>query len=212
MVSLNLHASSSKRTRFQATGPAPNGTDWNLAGEYIVFEGHQAHYMFTITYADNRKPQYFSAELDEDGTTLSGSWGYRHKPFPFIFKRLPSNLMCFYPTPAELVLNRARALWRFAIYATRDQVSRKRTSCWWLQKRWEIGQRYARLVTRRDSEMLTAEEAAELASCQRAMAAEEACLFNIFIAHCDRSVPIHWHVPSSLRHASSRQTDQYPPL
>ena len=199
-ISLDLHASPSNRNRFQSSGTAANGATWNLRGEYTIFEEHEAHYMFTITYADNRKSQCFSAELDEGGTTLSGSWGYRHKPFPFIFKRLPSNLMCFYPTPAELVLCKPKALWRFAIYATRDQVSRTKASCWWLQKRWELGQRYARLVMGRDSEKFqpSSEENAELARCQRSMTSEEARLFNIFIAHCNRSVPIHWHVPIFL--------------
>ena len=200
MISLDLHASPSDDTRFQSTGSAPNGTIWNLTGQYVIFEEHEAHYMFTIAYTDGRKSQCFSAELDEGGTTLSGTWGYRHKPFPFVFKRLPSHLMCFYPTPTELVLNKPKALWRFAIHATRDQVSRKRASCWWLQQRWEIGQRYARLIMRRDSDpsQFTPEDVVELARCQRAMTSEEARLFNIFIAHCTRSVPIHWYVPISL--------------
>ncbi|KAM5542287.1 hypothetical protein V8D89_004160 [Ganoderma adspersum] len=184
MISLDLHVSSSNRKHFQSARTALNGTDWNLAGEYTIFEEHEAHYMFTITYTDHRKAQYFSAELDKGGTTLSGSWGYHHKPFPFIFKHLPSNVMCFYPTPAELTLSKPRVLWRFAIHATRDQVSQKRASFWWLQKRWEIGQRYARLVMWRNSEMvrLTPEEVAELSRCQCAMTWEEARLFNIFIA------------------------------
>ncbi|PIL29978.1 hypothetical protein GSI_07889 [Ganoderma sinense ZZ0214-1] len=209
MFSLDLHVAPDDWKHFQGTGTAADGTNWNLTGEYAVLKSSKrtVSYTFTITYAAHYPAQHFSAELDRNGTTLSGSWGYRDKPFPFMFKRLSPEVMRFYPTPAELAANKPRALWQFAIRAILDQLARKRGSWRWLKKRWETGQRYAKLTMRRDESdsgtsnvKLTAEEVVELAGCQRAMTTDEARLFNIFIDLCKRSVPVHWHVdnPSTL--------------
>ena len=194
MIALDLHVSSTNAKEFYCKGIAPNGTDWNLSGQHSVSEEGKVQYGFSITYVARFPTQSFCGELDESGTTLSGSWGHRDKPFPFIFKRLSSEVMRFYPTPTELAENKARALWRFAISATIAQACRKMGSWAWLRKRWQTGQRYAELVIRKDIAPLNAEEVADLARCQRTMSPEEARLYQIFRDLRQRSIPIHWRV------------------
>ncbi|KAI1785580.1 hypothetical protein LXA43DRAFT_1037408 [Ganoderma leucocontextum] len=194
MLSLDLHVSSTDAKQFYCKGIAPNGTDWNLTGEYAISEEGKVQYTFSITYVARFPTQNFAGELDESGATFSGSWGYGDKPFTFIFKRLSSEIMRFYPTPTELAENKARALWRFAIAATAAQACRKMGSWSWLRQRWQTGQRYAELVIRRDISPLAAEETVDLARCQRSMTPEEARLYQIFRDLRQRSIPVHWEI------------------
>ena len=199
MLSLDLHASPDDPKCFKCKGVAPNGTDWDLAGGYTVSDGGEVSYTFKIVYvARYYAPQEFSGKLDKSGTTLSGLWtgqgGDSDKPSLFLFKRLSPEVMRFYPTPTELAASKPRALWLFAISTVLDQVSRRRNSWRWLQKRWETGQRYAQLIMHRETSILSPEEVTDLASCQRAMTWQQARLFNIFIDFCERTIPIHWCV------------------
>ena len=195
MFALDLHVSSTNPTEFYCKGIAPNGTDWNLTGQCSISEEGKVQYSFSITYVARFPTQNFCGELDESGATLSGTWGhYDLKPFTFVFKRLSSEIMRFYPSPTELAENRARALWRFAISVTIAQTCRKMGSWAWLRRRWQTGQRYAELVIRRDISPLNDEESAELARCQRSMTPEEARLYQIFRDLRQRSIPVHWYV------------------
>ncbi|PIL29961.1 hypothetical protein GSI_07872 [Ganoderma sinense ZZ0214-1] len=193
MVALDLHVSTTDTKEFYCKGIAPNGTDWSLSGQCAVSEDGKTQYNFTISFAARFDTQFFSGQLDESGTALSGSWGFDDsKPFAFIFKRLSSEVMRFYPTPSELAANKPRALWRFAISATIAQACGKMGSWEWLRKRWQTGQRYAELVIRKTISPLTAEETTELSSCQRSMTPEEARLYQIFRDLRERSIPVHW--------------------
>ena len=195
MVALDLHASATDSKGFYCKGIAPNGTDWNLTGQRAISEDGTAQYTFSISYGARFDTQFFSGELDEIGTTLSGSWGFdESRPFTCVFKRLSSEVMRFYPSPAELEANKPRALWRFAISATIAQACWKMGSWDWLRRRWQTGQRYAELVIRRTISPLTTEETTELSRCQRTMTPEEARLYQIFRDLRERSVPVHWYV------------------
>ncbi|PIL29979.1 hypothetical protein GSI_07890 [Ganoderma sinense ZZ0214-1] len=182
MISLDLHADSQAKSKsFQSKGLAPDGSDWKLTGEYALSDNGQVHYTFSIAYVNDT--QHFTGQLDESGTTLSGSWRRSgHVAFSFLFKRLSPDLMRVYPTPTELAANRPRALWLFAFSVIKDRRSRKKTSWKWFQTRWKTGQQYARLVMRsRETSPFTAEEANDLAKCHRDMTPKEARVFNIFI-------------------------------
>ena len=194
MISLDIHVSSMNPQQFHSQGIAPNGTDWSLVGAYAVAEDGNVQYNFNITYASRFSPQIFSGRLDESGTTLTGSWGFSDTPFSFMFKRLSSEAMRFYPTPTELVENKPRALWRFAISVVRSQL--RQSMCSWshLRERWQTGQRYAELTIRSDISQLAPPEVAKLARYRRVMTPAEARLYRIFRDLRERSIPIHWHV------------------
>ena len=195
MIALDLHVSSANIKEFYCKGIASNGTNWNLTGRSDVLEDGKVQYTFIITYVARFPAQHFFAQLDESGTTLSGVWGSEdEKPYTFIFKRLSSEVMRFYPTPTQLAENKARAMWYFAISATVADVRRKMGSWDWLRQRWQTGQRYAELVIRRTVSPLTADEITDLARCQRTMTPEEARLYQIFRDLRQRSIPVHWFV------------------
>ena len=195
MLSLDLHVSPHSPKQFQCHGIAPNGTDWNLMGDFAIVEGGRVQYNFSIRYVARFPTQHFSGQLDDHGTTLSGSWGFDDKPFTFVFKRLPSEIMRFYPTPTELAENKARALWYFATSAVHAQVQRDLGSWKWLRERWCRGERYIELTVRREYYQLTPEETADLARCHRTMTSEEAGLYQTFRDLRERAIPIHTYVP-----------------
>ena len=183
MLSLTLLTSLTNSNQFHCKGRAPDGTVWSLTGQYVASRGGQVHYMFNITYVARFPALHFSAQLDESETTLYGEWGSEDsKPYTgiFIFKRLSPEVMRFYPTPIQLVENKARAMWYFAISATVADVRRKTDPWAWLRKRWQTGQRYTALVTRQTVSPLTAEEVTDLAMCQCTLTPEETHLYQIF--------------------------------
>ncbi|KAI1785577.1 hypothetical protein LXA43DRAFT_899476 [Ganoderma leucocontextum] len=199
MISLDLHVSPADPKKFHCKGIAHNGTDWNLKGEYIGSKNGDVHYTFSIVYGARFPTQFFSGILDKSRMTLSGSWCRGDWPidlkFLFVFKRVSSEVMRFYPTPAEFAKNkRPRALWHFAISAVIHTQVRQNVGWSWLQKRWQTGQRYAELVTRQEISKLTREETIELAGCLRAMTPEEARFFFVLRDLRQRSITIHWHV------------------
>ncbi|TBU25684.1 hypothetical protein BD311DRAFT_492317 [Dichomitus squalens] len=191
MFSLDLHVCPNNPKQFQCNGIAPNGTDWSLTGDYTIMEGGVVQYNFSVRYVARFATQHFSGRLDDHGSTLSGTWGFDDKPFVFYFKRLPSELMRFYPSPAELASNKARALWHFATSAIHAQVQRDMGSWNWLQERWQRGKRYVELTVRREFYQLTSEETADLARCHRIMTPEEAGLYQIFRDLRERAIPMH---------------------
>ncbi|TBU21891.1 hypothetical protein BD311DRAFT_869699 [Dichomitus squalens] len=192
MLSLDIDVSPSNPKRFQCKGTAPNGTNWELTGEQEISQDGTMQYSFSIKYAARFSTQNFCGELDETGTMLSGSWGYNDKPFTFMLKRLPSDLMRFYPSPKELAENKAQALWRFVTSAVRAQVQLKMRSWTSLRERWQTGQRYIELIMSRETRELTPGETVDLAMCQRSMTPEEARLYQIFRDMRERSIPVHF--------------------
>ena len=194
MLSLDIHASPTNPKQFQCKGAVPNGTNWELTGEQTVSQDGKVQYSFSIKYAARFSTQNFCGELDENQTTLSGSWGFDDKPFTFVFKRLSSDVMRFYPSPKELAANKARALWQFATSAVLAQVRLKMRSWASLKERWQTGQRYIELIISRETRELTAEETAALAKCQRSMTPEETRLYQIFRDMRERSIPVHLYV------------------
>ena len=195
MLSLNIHASPTNPKQFQCKGAVPNGTNWELTGEQTVSQDGKVQYSFSIKYAARFSTQNFCGELDENQTTLSGSWGFDDKPFTFVFKRLSSDVMRFYPSPKELAKTKAPALWRFAISAILAQVRLKMQPWMWLQGRWKTGQRYAELSINLETRSLKPKETRALAMCLRSMTPEEARLYKTFTDMRRRSIPIYLYVP-----------------
>lgn len=196
MVSLEIHASPSDAKRFQASGTATNGSNWDLSGDYKV-EGDNSSvmYAFAITYKARFATENFRGKLLSNGTMLWGTfaWGTNPVTFPnnFVFKRLSAEAMKFWPSPREYTANKSRALWQFACNAVRADVARKLHSWAWIQQRWNNGKEYVRLRHKMDMGPLTAEEERALSECYRRNTPEEARLYQIFLDLRRRSVPDH---------------------
>ncbi|PIL33864.1 hypothetical protein GSI_03570 [Ganoderma sinense ZZ0214-1] len=126
MMSFCFHASMDHKT-FEASAPCATGTDYNVLGEYTTKDDGTVEYLITQTYAARISKTYWTVTLADDGDTLSGKWGYEKddQPHTVIYKRIPPEVLIDRPHPREFAEDRARALWKFAVTAVRNQVRRK---------------------------------------------------------------------------------------
>ncbi|KAF8210104.1 hypothetical protein K438DRAFT_140561 [Mycena galopus ATCC 62051] len=149
MVSMNLLASGTRR--FQASSRS-NMSDFTIAGECSRESSEIVKITFKQTFPARFSPQYFSGQWSRAQQSLSGTWGAEADPRThdgvFIFKRLIPEYMCFFPAPAVLKSNKARALWTFAISAVRYTIRRERWSWALFKQRKENRKRFIELYIR----------------------------------------------------------------
>jgi hypothetical protein len=77
---------------------------------------------------------FFDGRFLADRDALTGVWGFsaesdlENSRGGMVFRRIPPHYLTVYPSIKELLDNKARALWRFAIAAVCDDVRRTRWS------------------------------------------------------------------------------------
>ncbi|KAJ7262295.1 hypothetical protein B0H12DRAFT_1105150 [Mycena haematopus] len=165
MMSMDLLASGSRR--FQASSRS-NMSDFTIVGECSGESSEIVKFTFKQTFPTRFSPQYFSGQWSRSQQSLSGTWGSEVDPRThdglFIFKRIIPEYMCFFPAPAALRANKARALWTFAISAVRYTIRREQWSRALLKERTQNRKRFIELYIRstRFGRPLTTAEQGEL--------------------------------------------------
>ncbi|KAM5533024.1 hypothetical protein V8D89_013292 [Ganoderma adspersum] len=118
MMTFCLHASVD-HTTYEASAILACGTYFNVLGTYTAQIDGTVAYTFTQAYVAQIQTRYFTGALVDDGATLSGNWGYGkdHQPYTFVLVDRPH--------PQEFTKNRVKALWKYALTATHNQVRRQ---------------------------------------------------------------------------------------
>jgi hypothetical protein len=149
MISMELLASGSRR--FQASSRS-NMSDFTISGECNGESSETVKFSFKQTFPARFSPQYFSGQWSRTQQSLSGTWGAELDPRThdgvFIFKRILSEYMCFFPAPTVLKAHKARALWTFAISSVRYKIRKEEWSWAFFKQRTENRKRFIELYIR----------------------------------------------------------------
>ncbi|KAI0633741.1 hypothetical protein C8Q77DRAFT_1157905 [Trametes polyzona] len=193
MMSFCFHASAD-HSSFEASDTAAHGTSYTILGGYTTKDDGSVEYNFTRTYSARLKKSYFTGALDEDGSTLSGSWGYStdDKPYQFLFKRIPAETLIARPPPSEFEENKIRALWKYALTAARNEVRRKMFSWSYLKERRDIRREYLELLEREMDEISTEEDLERFALLDRTSTCEDVRCFYVLKDYRLRPVASHF--------------------
>ncbi|KAL7286008.1 hypothetical protein ACG7TL_001125 [Trametes sanguinea] len=201
MLTLHVHATdtSSNGAQFEAKGTLANGTTYKLTRAKAIGEGEEAIYTFSMQYAARYWPKNFRGRLSDSGRELRGTWtcpgdGSRGT---FLFRRLPPELMRFWPLPVDrdIAQKKARALWWFACLAVHGQLRQRTTSLPFLIERQEVRQRFLKFIRARDGQrMLDENELQSLAHCFRSMTPSEARHYYMFYESIRRIAPQHFGI------------------
>ncbi|KAJ7901712.1 hypothetical protein B0H14DRAFT_1250148 [Mycena olivaceomarginata] len=165
MVSMELLANGTRR--FQASSRS-NMSDFTILGECSGESSEVVKITFKQTFPARFSPQYFCGQWSRSQQSLSGTWGAEADPRThggvFIFKRIIPEYMCFFPAPAVLKVNKARALWGFAISAVRYTIRKEDWSWAFFKQRTANRKRFIELYIRstRFGKPLTTAEQIEL--------------------------------------------------
>ncbi|KAI0762326.1 hypothetical protein C8Q74DRAFT_143012 [Fomes fomentarius] len=200
MLSLDLHAATSKPKQFVASGSIPSGTRWKLVGQ-IRTDGEDRDggptYVFTVTYAARLWPRRFQGTLSDNNRVFSGTWSCmsNNESGNFYFKRLTCDAMRFWPLSMESGGNKARALWHFVLRTIQDQVQRRLLATSRLQQRQEIRQHYLRIIRTEGAVPDGSEEEIEaMRNCYLSMTPSEARYYHMIYEYRQRLVPKHYGV------------------
>ncbi|KAI0757703.1 hypothetical protein C8Q80DRAFT_1091665 [Daedaleopsis nitida] len=200
MLSLDLHAATSRAAQFIASGSIPSGTRWKLVGMVKDESDHKsaAPYTFTITYAARLWPRRFHGTLSDDGRVFSGRWACTsNESGTFFFKRLTCDAMRFWPLSQTVKLEKAtpKALWEFALRAVQDQVRRQLLSRFRLDERQDNRQRYLQIIRAEGAFLHISEEDLEaVRRCYLSMTPSEARYYYMIYEYRQRLAPKHYGV------------------
>ncbi|KAI0716121.1 hypothetical protein C8T65DRAFT_707355 [Cerioporus squamosus] len=199
MLSLDLHAGTSKPGHFFASGSTSSGTRWTLVGEAKSSSDSAGLYSFTVTYAARLWPRSFEGALSDNGRVFSGTWSSKldNKGGTFLFKRLPCDVMRFWPVLLEQP-KKSRALWTFAICTVLDRVRRQLWSRSWIEERQEARQQYLRIIRHGDADLVTGgSDTKNVERCYLAMTPVEARYYYTLYEYKQQLAPKHYGVTCS---------------
>ncbi|RDX45005.1 hypothetical protein OH76DRAFT_1457767 [Lentinus brumalis] len=204
MLSVDLHAATSKPGHFVASGSTFSGTRWSLVGETKLSSDRVRLYNFTITYAARLWPKSFEGTLSDDGRVFSGTWSSLsdNEGGTFLFKRLSCDIMRFWPLFSDHQ-NKSKALWTFAIHAVLDRVRRQLWSRSWIEDRQAARQQYLRIIRRGDASLLTdGSMTKSVERCFLAMTPVEARYYYTLYEYQQQLAPRHYGVTCSHCHST----------
>lgn len=182
---------SADHSSYEASDTAAHGTTYTILGGYKKMEDGSVEYHFKRTYSARLKKTYFKGTLEDDGETLSGSWGYEEddKPYRFIFKRIPPEVLIARPPLQEFEDNKIRALWKYALTAVHNEVRRKMFSWSFLKERRDIRKEYLELLERETDSASTSVDLDRFAVLDRTATCEDIRTFYVLKDYNQRPVP-----------------------
>ncbi|OSX57145.1 hypothetical protein POSPLADRAFT_1050210 [Postia placenta MAD-698-R-SB12] len=191
---LNIHASS-ERGRFEASGIASDGAFFRGSGT-VTFpsDSDGPLYIFKMMFDRSCVSVWtLNGSLNDDGETLSGSWGYNSsdRRNVFVFSRTRRAVETTVALFLDIGLSRNRALWQFAISSVVERI-RRQAAFWRSFKQQRFNRsRYIELMNRRRGfgRHLDSYEDRELERCLRSLSALEARTYETFRLHRLRTTP-----------------------
>ena len=192
MMNICFHASAESHT-FEASGVHAYGTTFTVLGGYKTKDDNTIEYHFACTYAVRMGKTFYTGTLSDDGATFSGKWGTDEGELtlPFLFKRVPADILVARPPPAEFDENRIRALWKYALDAARD-IARKKLFSWsYIKERRDRRKEYLELVQREEDGQTTSEDLVRFAVLDRTSTFDELRCYYVLKDYRQRPVAAH---------------------
>lgn len=187
MTTVNVHASANDPSTYEAKSMLPGGINFVITGHCEAEADGRICYAFTMHYDYEYDDKKFRGYIN--GTSLSGKWGEGDLVHDFVFKRLAQNVLCWWPSPAELQKNKPQALWRFAINAVREQVLRERFSWTLLKTRRDLRKKYLDII---GTWPCSDEQMAERTRIRRFLTVADARVYYSMQQYLTRTQPDHW--------------------
>lgn len=186
--------------RFEATGRDFEGSEFSVAGRCYCDADGVVRFNFVLSYPNSTySEEHWSGHIDEEGS-LVGYKAYWYRPSQesheqmFIFRRIPSAIMALRPTPAELVDNKHRAMWHYAINATLYRLRKK----WWTWSFFRERRNHRIRYLTLNLAMWTygrqpeGEEHAEFLRMRKGVLPEDENLIRSMRDHLTSTMPKHW--------------------
>ncbi|KAI0752480.1 hypothetical protein C8Q80DRAFT_1146274 [Daedaleopsis nitida] len=187
MVTFCFHASAD-RNAYEASDVAALGTSFTILGGYTIEDDGKVEYRFSITYAARLIKRYFRGALDEDGFTLSGSWG------TFWFKRTAPEIIIARPPPEDFKENKIRALWKYALTYSINEARRTMWSWSHFKARRDIRKEYLELLEREVDEISTEDDLERFAVLDRTSTYDDTRMFYVMQDYRQRPKPVHFGI------------------
>ncbi|PCH42594.1 hypothetical protein WOLCODRAFT_102390 [Wolfiporia cocos MD-104 SS10] len=192
MFSVDIHGDPSNKDRSRATGSESGnvlGTGFTIAGEYSRGPDGRNIYVFTVhlvgpfpTYASHDLTITLRGQLNDLGSALTGEWNIKNQGTMngwFLLSRNTPEVLACRPAPIDYRENKPRALWRYAIRAAIQEVSRRRLSWTLCQRRRDIRIRCIKLLSDlRHGPAPGQAELEQLYELRRVLAPEDVCFYE----------------------------------
>jgi hypothetical protein len=133
MVTLVLEPATGKGEHAIKADAWSNRGRYTVTGSWFKSENDVMQIRLKMTFQSAFwAPIYFNGRFDTERDALTGVWAASADPEnsngPMEFRRLLPRYLTVYPSIKELSDNKARALWKFAIAAVRNDIRRDRWS------------------------------------------------------------------------------------
>ena len=133
MLSAHFHYTTERNAAttedFHSSGVEFDGDPFNISGTVVHSPDGAVFVSWTLSYAGGFRLLYSGQLIDE--CTIVGTRSYDFDPTfvdrSFVLKKLPADHLPFYPSPREMSESKYRALWKYAINVTVNNIRRR----WW---------------------------------------------------------------------------------
>lgn len=189
MMSMVLRPIEGRSRHFQASSRS-NSSDFTITGECNFSQSPDiVDFTFKRTFPARFAPQYFVGSWNEATDALTGTWGLDADPHThdgiFFFKRMTPEFLCWLPAPVEFKVNKARALWSFAISAVCYGVRKRRWSWSFFRERMDNRKRFIELYIRNTKfgKPLNADEETELGRLKKTFTTADSRFYHSLAEH-----------------------------
>ncbi|RPD59334.1 hypothetical protein L227DRAFT_576182 [Lentinus tigrinus ALCF2SS1-6] len=133
---------------FHGSGIEFDGDPYGISGTVVHSPDGTVFVSWTLSYSGDFKIYYSGRLVDE--LTIMGTRSYDRNhavvDWAFVLKKLPAEDLPFYPSPTELSENKYRALWKYAINVTLNNIRRRWCTWSYFAQRRDARKTYVELT------------------------------------------------------------------
>ncbi|TFY62185.1 hypothetical protein EVJ58_g4026 [Rhodofomes roseus] len=194
MFTVDIHVAKRGPHELEAVGSMPDsmrGIAFTLGGNAETTAHGETYYTLHLRSTFQALNVELRGKMSANRTLIEGVWGAvemeatrRAEVGPFVLTRMTPEVLSFRPAPWEFEQNRIRALWRFALSATHQQVLRSTYSWKFFKQRRTARLRYVEFSLRgRYGPLLSAEDEVEYQGLNRSLSPADARFYASLAEH-----------------------------
>ena len=173
---------------FKANGWFIKGC-FTITGSWTMGENNLMRLRFKMTFRTPIHPLFFNGHFDPERHALTGVWGFSAESERSLglleFRRILPRYLTVYPSIKELLDNKPRALWKFAIAAVRNDIRQQHCPWSYFAQRRDDRQTVISFVLRYHyfGKPLDGEEIQKLFAAIQRVTSADACFYGSMIHH-----------------------------
>ncbi|KAH9838710.1 uncharacterized protein C8Q71DRAFT_752552 [Rhodofomes roseus] len=193
MFTVEIHVAKRGPYELEAVGSMPDsmrGITFTLGGNAETTAHGETYYTLHLSSTFQAYIVELRGKMSKSPTLIEGVWGGVGKEAthtevgPFVLTRMTPEVLSCRPAPWKFEQNRIRALWRFALSATRQQVLRSTYSWKFFKQRRTARLRYVEFILReRFGPRLSAEDEVEYQGLIRSLSPADARFYASLAEH-----------------------------